>query len=152
MKQHEKIKNYLLKIKNTVQRSRIFEFLFIVLIFIFLFLNLVSSQFVSPLYLKIVNNDKTAIVSFLQKIKNLPEYQNVLEMNDNIYRQTIKTEIAMFENKKKVMITDLERQLTINPRSRDILYSLYQLNSAQGDKNRASYYLKLAKDIDPSIK
>lgn len=143
MKQHEKIKD---------QKIKILEFFFVILILIFLFLNLVYSQSISPLYSKIINNDKVAIISFLQKIKSLPEYQSILEMNNNIYGETLKEEILMTENKKKALINNLEQQLIINTKARDILYSLYQLNFAEGNKNRASYYLKLAKDIDPSIK
>ena len=124
----------------------------LILIFAFLFLNLAYSQIISPLYLKIANNDKVATVIFLQKIKNLPEYQNILGMNDNIYGQTIKPEILMFENKKRVMINNLEQQLIINPKARDILYSLYRLYLAEGDKNKAGEYLRRAKEIDPSLK
>jgi hypothetical protein len=159
MKQQENIKDQIStpiksgsKIKDAFQKSKILNFLFVILLFAFLFLNLVFSQLISPYFFGFANNDRATTVSFLQKIKSLPEYQNVLEMNDNIYGQTIKTEIYSKESKKKALINNLEQQLTINPRSRDILYGLYQLSSAEGDKNRASYYLKLAKDVDPSIK
>ena len=122
-----------------------------ILIFAFLFLNFVFSQLISPLYLRFVNNDKKATISFLQKIKTLSEYQKILEMNNNIYGPTVKEEIFQQENKKKVMTNNLEQQLTINPKARDILYSLYQLYLAEGDKNRANDYLKRAKAIDPSV-
>ncbi|PJA55817.1 hypothetical protein CO165_01550, partial [Candidatus Roizmanbacteria bacterium CG_4_9_14_3_um_filter_33_18] len=75
-----------------------------------------------------------------------------LEMNNNIYGPTVREEIFQRENKKKVMINNLEQQLTINPKARDILYSLYQLYLAEGDKNRANDYLKRAREVDPSIK
>jgi len=123
-----------------------------ILIFAFLFLNFVFSQLISPLYLRFVNNDKKATISFLQKIKTLSEYQKILEMNNNIYGPTVKEEIFQQENKKKVMTNNLEQQLTINPKARDILYSLYQLYLAEGDKNRANDYLKRAREVDPSIK
>jgi len=123
-----------------------------ILIFAFLFLNFVFSQLISPLYLRFVNNDKKATISFLQKIKTLSEYQKILEMNNNIYGPTVREEIFQRENKKKVMINNLEQQLTINPKARDILYSLYQLYLAEGDKNRANDYLKRAREVDPSLK
>jgi len=123
-----------------------------ILIFAFLFLNFVFSQLISPLYLRFVNNDKKATISFLQKIKTLSEYQKILEMNNNIYGPTVREEIFQRENKKKVMINNLEQQLTINPKARDILYSIYQLYLAEGDKNRANDYLKRAREVDPSIK
>jgi len=123
-----------------------------IFIFAFLFLNFAFSQLISPLYLRFVNNDKKATISFLQKIKTLSEYQKILEMNNNIYGPTVREEIFQRENKKKVMINNLEQQLTINPKARDILYSLYQLYLAEGDKNRANDYLKRAREVDPSIK
>ena len=151
MKQHEKIKNPF-DFAQGKQISKIFEFLFIVLIFIFLFLNLAYSQYISPLYSKITSNDRSAIITFLQKIKSLPDYQNILVMNDNNYGQTIKTEIYADENKKKEMINNLEQQLAINPKARDILYSLYQLYLAEGNKNKANDYLRRAKAVDPVLK
>ena len=123
-----------------------------ILIFAFLFLNFVFSQLISPLYLRFVNNDKKATISFLQKIKSLPEYQKILEMNDSIYGQTIREEIFQQENKKKVMTNNLEQQLTINPKARDILYSLYKLYLADGNKKLADDYLRQAKEVDPNLK
>jgi len=123
-----------------------------ILIFAFLFLNFVFSQLISPLYLRFVNNDKKATISFLQKIKTLSEYQKILEMNNNIYGPTVKEEIFQQENKKKVMTNNLEQQLTINPKARDILYSLYKLYLADGNKKLADDYLRQAKEVDPNLK
>ena len=123
-----------------------------IFIFAFLFLNFAFSQLISPLYLRFVNNDKKATISFLQKIKSLPEYQRILEMNDSIYGQTIREEIFQQENKKKVMTNNLEQQLTINPKARDILYSLYKLYLADGNKKLADDYLRQAKEVDPNLK
>ena len=72
-------------------------------------------------------------------------------MNDNIFGQTIKTAVYAEKVKKRSMINKLERELVINPKARDILYSLYQLYLAEGDKNQANNYLKRAKEVDPSI-
>ena len=123
-----------------------------ILIFAFLFLNLIYSQFISPIYFKLVNNNKGSTITFLQKIKDLPEYQNILDINSNIYGPAIKQEILRQENQKKEVINNIEQQLLINPKSRDVLYSLYQLYLAEGDKNKAGEYLKRAKEVDPNIK
>lgn len=155
MKQQEndnKIKGQRSNIKNAFQKSNIFNFLFVIFIFAFCFLNLISSQSISPLYFQFINNNESSTVNFLQKIKILPEYQNVLDMNNNIYGNSVKEEIMKQENKKKELINNLEQQLTINPKARDILYSLYQLYLTEGDKNRANDYLKQAKEVDPSVK
>ena len=122
-----------------------------ILIFTFLFLNFAFSQSISPIYFQFINNNKTATVNFLQKIKNLPEYQKVLKMNTNIYGSTIREEIFVKKNIKKEMIKNLEQKLMINPKSRDVLYSLYQLYLEEGDKNQANDYLMQAKEVDPMI-
>lgn len=72
-------------------------------------------------------------------------------MNNNIYGSTVKAEIIRQENTKKDLINNLEQQLTINPKARDVLYSLYQLYLAEGDKGIANDYLRKAKTVDPNI-
>ena len=151
MKQQENIKYQRSKIKDIVKKSNIFYLLLISLIFTILFLNLISSQFISPIYFRFVNNDKNATVSFLEKIKTFPEFQKILEMNNNIYGPTLQEEIFAQENKKKEMINNLEQQLTINPKARDVLYSLYLLYKEKGDNLTAEKYLIQAKEVDPSI-
>ena len=121
-------------------------------IFTFLFLNLTYSQLVSPTYFQLVKNDKTATINFLEKIKFFPEYQKILKMNNNIFGSTVKEEILKQENEKKEMINNLEQQLTINPKARDILYSLYLLYKEKGNNLTAEKYLIQAKEVDPSIK
>lgn len=151
MKHYENIKNQILNIKNVIQRLKIFEFCFVVVLFAFLFLNFSLSQFISPIYFNFINNDKITAINFLQKINGLAEYKKVLEMNNNIYGSIIKEQIFAKNNQKKQMINDLEQKLLINPKSRDILYSLYQLYLEEGDQNQANNYLRQAKEVDPSI-
>lgn len=142
MKQQEKI----------VKKSKILKLSIFIILFFFLILNLISSQQISPLYFKFINNDKQAIVNLLEKIKTLPEFQKILEMNINIYGKTIEEDVFRQKNQEKLMINNLEQKLFINPKSRDILYSLYQLYLASGDKNKAEEYLRRAKALDPSVK
>jgi len=122
-----------------------------VLVFLILILNIISSQSISFIYFKFVNNDKPLTIAFLQKIKTLPEYEKILEMNNNIYGSTVKAEIIRQENTKKDLINNLEQQLTINPKARDVLYSLYQLNLAEGNTTKANNYLRQARKVDPNL-
>lgn len=141
MKQHE----------NYVKILKILRYAFVGFFVFFLTINIISSQTISSTFFKFANNDRSATVNFLQKIKDLPDYQNILRMHDNIYGKSIRTEIYSEESKKKALINNLEQQLTINPKARDILYSLYQLYLAEGNKNKADYYLQQAKEVDPII-
>ncbi len=138
MKQHENIK-YQISIS-------IFTVLFFFLIF-----NLISNQVISPLYFQFVSNNKQATVNFLEKIKTFPEFLKILEMNKNIYGKTIEEEAFRQENDKNLMINNLEQKLKINPKARDVLYSLYLLYKEKGDGSIAEKYLKQAKEIDPAI-
>lgn len=142
MKQHEKI----LK-SSVIQKYTLIAFLLVFLVF-----NIIFSQFFPSSYFKFANNDRKATVNFLQKITGLPEYQNILKMNYGIYGPALKTEIFAEESKKKALINNLEQQLTINPKARDVLYSLCKLYLADGDKKQANIYLMRAREVDPSIK
>ena len=152
MKQHENIKtSSFAKASEDKQKSKILKFVFFVVVFIFLTSNLISSQTVSPIYFQIVNNDKKAVIGFLEKIKTFPEFQKILEMNKNIYGKTVEEETFRQENDKKIMINNLEQKLLINPRARDVLYGLYQLYSSEGNTKMAEKYLEQAREIDPAI-
>ena len=137
--------------KNTAQRSKILRFFIVVSFLSFLIFNLIYSQTVSPIYFQMINNNKKAVVSLLEKIKTFPEFQKILEMNKNIYGKTVEEETFRQENEKKLIIDNLEQKLRINPKARDILYSLYQLYLTEGEKNKAEEYLRRAKEVDPSV-
>jgi len=140
------------KFKIESKKSKIPYFLLELLISLLLIINLINSQLISPIYFKIIDNNKKATVAFLQKIKILPEYQKILKMNNVIYGNAVREEILNQENKKKELINNLERQLIINPKARDILYGLYKLYLVEGDKNKAGEYLRRAKEVDPNLK
>ncbi|MEK7109969.1 MAG: hypothetical protein AAB876_02000 [Patescibacteria group bacterium] len=142
MKQHE----------NNVKISKILQYALVGFFIFFLIINLISNQTISSIFFKFANNDRVAAVSFLQKIKGLPDYQNILKMHDNIYGKSIRAEIYSEESKKKALINNLEQQLTINPKARDVLYSLYKLYLQEGDMGKAGEYLKRAREVDPLLK
>jgi len=141
MKQHE----------NNVIILKIVRYALLGFLIFFLIINLISSQTISSIFFKFINNDKPSTIAFLQKIKTLPEYEKILEMNNNIYRSTVKAEIIRQENTKKDLINNLKQQLTINPKARDVLYSLYQLNLAEGNTTKANNYLRQARKVDPNL-
>jgi len=147
----ENIKDQKSKIKNTDQRSKILRFFIVVIILFFLTINIVFSQKISLTYFQIINDDKKAVINFLQKIKTFPEFQKILEMNKNIYGEAIKNEVFKEENKKRVLINNLEQKLRINPKARDILYSLYLLYKERGDNLTAENYLRQAREVDFAI-
>lgn len=140
------------KVKSTIKNSKVPKYLLAFFVFTLLILNLIGSQLISPLYFQLVNNKKGATVNFLKKIKTFPEFQKILEMNKNIYGKTVEEKVFQQENKKKLMINNLEQILIKNPKVRDVLYSLYLLYKESGDNLTAEKYLRRTKEIDPSVK
>lgn len=127
--------------------------LFIVLsLMFFLFLNILSSQTVSPLYFNFIDEKKAAAVSFLIKIKQLREFSALFSEYKNIYGPSLENEVFAEDRKRREDIQRLESLLEKNPKSRDILYSLYVLYKEDNNDKKAQEYLKRAKDIDPMIK
>ncbi len=118
----------------------------------FLFLEIYFSQQISPLFFHLVNNDRKAAVEFLQKIRVLPSFSKQLDYFGNIYGFSLKTEVFSAERAREEKIKKLEQILEKNHQSRDILYSLYLLYKEKGDRFTANKYLKLAKEVDPTIK
>lgn len=133
-------------------QTKILPILFFIIIFLFLSINLIYSQKINPLYLRLIDNDKKAVVEFLQKTKTLPLFSQELEKYKNIYGKTFEEEVFAKENERKQMIKNLEQILEKNPNARDVLYGLYWLYHEDGDKIRAQEYLRQAKEVDPSIK
>ncbi len=124
----------------------------LLIIYSFLLINIYYSQKVSPLYFSLIGGNKTSVVSFLQKIKNLPVFNQFLSMNSNIYGPLIKDEINRTETARKENITKLESLLEKNPKSRDVLYDLYLLYKEEGNNGKAVEYLNRAREIDPTLK
>ena len=124
---------------------------FFVLLFYFLFLNVVSSQIISPLYFKFINEDKKSVVSYLQKIKNLAIFDKELNKSKKLFGKDIENDVFRQDIERNDKIKEFEQVLIKNSQSRDILYGLYQLYLEKGQTVKAEKYLMQAKAIDPSI-
>ena len=131
---------------------RIGKILLFLCIFIYLIVNLVLSQLISPLYFSLVKNDRTAVVSFLSQIKNLPVFPEFFSLNKNIYGNSLEQEVFAKDLQRKEEIAELEYLLEKNAKARDVLYNLYLLYNEDGNKSKAEEYLRRAKEIDPAIK
>jgi hypothetical protein len=123
----------------------------IFLLLTFLLLNIVFSQNIHPLYSGVVNDDRAATVDFLKKIKTLPEFEKELENYEESYGAVIAQEVFQEENEREVKIKTLEQLLQKNPKARDVLYALYQLNKIEGRNGIANKYFERAKEVDPAI-
>ena len=122
-----------------------------IFLFLFLLFNLITSQLISPLYFKLLKEDKAAVVGFLRKIKKLPVFLSFLEINKKIYGNSFEQEVLAPDIKRNKLIEDYELLLLKNPKSRDLLYNLYLLYQEDGNEIRAEEYLRRAREIDPTL-
>ncbi len=119
-----------------------FTFLFLG---IFLLANIIFSQNFSEIFFRLVNFEKKSVVNFLEKIRQEKNFFSQLKYFENFYGEEIKNQVFQKENEKKQTIKKLEQILEKNPKSIDVLYSLFLLTN---DKK----YFQQAKSIDPEIK
>jgi Tfp pilus assembly protein PilF len=60
-------------------------------------------------------------------------------------------EIYADERTNRELITTLEEVLVVNPKSRDVLYSLALLYDKNGDELQSAEYLRQARAVDPEV-
>jgi len=143
----------MMKIKNKKNNLYFWLKIFLSLFaFIFLIGNVYFSQKISPLYEKVINNEKEAVINYLKKIKNQPFFENELEKFNQIFNQSIAKEVYFDDEQRKIKIKKLEEALKKNPKSRDILFVLSKLYQEAKDFKLANFYFKKAKEVDPMIK
>jgi len=134
------------------QKSKFVFYLLLICLTFFLSLNIVFSQNISPIYFRIINDDRSAVVNFLQTIRYSHSFSFFYNLNKNIYGKNLQYEVFAEENKKVQLVKNLEQILTRSPRARDVVYMLYVLNKDLNHQRQANEYLKTAKAIDPNIK
>lgn len=122
------------------------------ILFIFVTINLVASQNISPLYFRMINDEKQMVATYLTDIRKLPFFSSELIRYKNKYGAGIEKEVFKIEEERRRNITKLEEVLKNNPSSRDLLYNLSVLYREAGNEVRAREYLKRAREIDPTIK
>ena len=137
-------------LKENKQFSSIL-FMSVLLFGFFVVVNIFSSQIISPVYLRLVNEDRGGVISFLKKIMLLPQFTNEYKNYHTIYGKAFENEVFSEKKAREKKINELEQILVNNPKERDVLYSLYLLYLAHGDQKKASEYFNRAKVIDPAI-
>lgn len=134
--------------KITAYQIGAFVIFFLVLLLI---LNIVSSQIISPVYYKLTQGGEENAVVYLKKIRELPIFEKELEKYKQIYGNGIEDLVFDEERAIDTEIKKLEQNLIKNTYSRDILNRLYLLYRQKGDSQKAEYYLRQVKQIDPGF-
>jgi len=138
------------KVKTLFSPKIKWGILMLLLVF-FLFLNIFSSQKISPLYFRLINNDRLATVDFLKRIKTHPQFRFFLSTNINCFDYFLENEVFSEQKIKEERVAELSFLLQKNPKSRDVTYGLFLLNKDLGNTKQAEKYLKITKEIDPNI-
>lgn len=140
-----------MKIKS-IKYKRIQTIVFLVVGLLFLIVNIIASQLVSPLMVKLLENpDENTVALYLQKIRTLPLFDDELFFYQNMYGETINDKVFRVEKERRTTISQLEELLRKNPQARDVLYNLSKLYQAEGNTAQADIYLQKAKAIDPFV-
>jgi len=138
--------------KNNLKFLPKFFYMFLgFLLVVFLLLNIFFSQNISSLFTGLVNNQKQAVVSYLKKIKLLPQFGNELKYYKQTFGKEIEDEVFKDKREREKKIIELEGVLKKNDQARDVLYGLYLLYKEDGNNIKAEEYLKRAKKIDPTL-
>jgi tetratricopeptide (TPR) repeat protein len=131
--------------------TKILNILIAFIFFLFLLANISYSQNISPLYWKLVNDEKEAVIDYLKKIKPLPFFKTELKKFTNIFGKKIVDDVFFEDEQRKIKIKKLEAVLQKNPKSRDVLYALSKLYQEDGNERLAKEYFKKAKEVDPNL-
>jgi tetratricopeptide (TPR) repeat protein len=131
--------------------TKILNILIAFIFFIFLLANISYSQNISPLYWKLVNDEKQAVIDYLKKIKPLPFFKTELKKFTTIFGKKIVDDVFFEDEQRKIKIKKLEAVLQKNPKSRDVLYALSKLYQEDGNERLAKEYFKKAKEVDPNL-
>lgn len=135
-------------VKNQIVRGlKAFGFYILVVFGLF---NIFSSQFISEMYLQLLNGEQGAQVEFMKKAKTLPQFKTLkpeIQETYTIYQE----EVYADEKKRREYIQKLETIAQSYPESRDVLYSLSLLYEKDGNIHKSQEYLQKAKAIDPNV-
>lgn len=120
------------------------------ILFFFLISNILFSQRLPDLFFNLADEQADAMITFLKHGKEIPSfYLYESEIQEQLANH--EAEIYKEERQRQELIQKLEVLLAQNPRSRDVLYSLYLLYDKSGDEMKAQQFLLRAKEIDPNV-
>ena len=151
-KKNKKLKKTVDK-KNNLGFKKLFlvKVFFSLLIFFFLSFNVFFSQNIPPLYQKLVNEERKAVIEYLKSIKSLPFFKTELKKFAAIFGRQIVNEVFFEDQQRKIKIKKLEEALKKNPKSRDVLMSLAILYQEDGNEKLAREYFNKVKEVDPNL-
>lgn len=118
--------------------------------FVFVVFNMLASQLVHPLYFSFVNEERDAVVSFLEKTRSLPGYSRIEDyLSQSI--DVLQQDILYHDKVRQETIDQLELVLDQNEKARDVLVSLALLHKQAGNEQMSEEYWSRAQAVDPDF-
>ena len=118
-------------------------------LFIYLYFTISSSQSIDPLFVSVTNENRQAVVQFLQKIRKLPVYNEVYARQKEVFGDSLAEEVDGKHAERMKMIEVLTQIEKTHPPSRDVYLGLAYLWSEVPDEDKARYYKNKAHELDP---
>lgn len=97
-----------------------------------------------------ISDSNKELVDFMKRARKISSFQRVLYEMKTVFAAH-EQEVYKDDRERQQKISRLEEILIINPKSRDVLYSLYLLYDKAGDEQKADEYLQRAKEVDPRV-
>lgn len=119
------------------------------IVFIYLATNILFSVSL-PAIDTVMSGKSEDVVYFMKRARTLNSFHSLFPELKSIFLAH-ELEVYKDDRDRRTMISKLEEALIINPKSRDVLYSLYLLYDKSGSTAKAAYYLHRAQEVDPKM-
>ncbi len=137
--------SFLYKYKNKILFVGVF------ILYMTLLANIFASTEFPLIYDQVLNNNKEAVVVFLNDLRKTVFFKPELARAQKLFGYSIRSGVFGDESKTKKEITKMEELLKLNPNSRDVLYKLYLLYYKIGEDSKSRYFLQRARKIDSTL-
>ncbi len=98
----------------------------------------------------VMSGKKEDVVHFMKRARTLTPFRKLFPEIKSTFVEN-ELEVYKDDRDRRTLILKLEEALKVNPKSRDVLYSLYLLYDKSGDAEKAALYLQQAQEVDPTI-
>lgn len=119
---------------------------------VYLVINIYLTQSLPPLFYNLVNkNEAKNAVEFLKKINKDDSFADQLSYYKSEVATNIENQVLEDYNRRKIELSEYEKLLVKNDKSRDILVKLALLNYENENIKGAFDYYQKAKVLDPLL-
>lgn len=137
--------------RRSAQKAKLFPLVLFAFFAFFVVANITASQYINPLFFRLVNDERSAAVLFLQDIRHSPWFPSFMTINKVIFGATLERDVNRESIDTQKQIAIYERLLADNPKNRDLLYTLSLLYLRENNTTKSDEYMIKAREIDPTV-